>query len=61
MTIIVDIVKYLYSLATTFFLSLVEKKKNDKKANMNDMSWIRGLRGQEQNMSSLALEWEPFA
>ena len=24
------------------------------------LGWIRGLRGQEQDMSSLALEWEPF-
>ena len=25
------------------------------------LNWIRGLRGQEQDMSSLALEWEPFS
>ena len=24
------------------------------------LGWIRGLRGQKQDMSSLALEWEPF-
>ena len=37
------------------------RKKNDKKAKMKGgLGWIRGLRGQEQDMSSLALEWEPF-
>ena len=25
------------------------------------LRWIRGLRRQEQDMSLLALEWEPFA
>ena len=24
------------------------------------LGWIRGLIGKEQDMSSLALEWEPF-
>ena len=37
------------------------RKKNDKKAKVKGgLGWIRGLRGQEQDMSSLTLEWEPF-
>ena len=53
-------------LATTlcfYFVSLKhavrraqEEEKNDKKAKMKGgLCWIRGLRGQEQDMSSLAL------
>ena len=38
-----------------------EEEKNPKKVMMKGgLCWIRGLRGQEQDMSSLALEWEPF-
>ena len=36
------------------------KKKHKKKKIKGEIDWIRGLRGQEQEMSSLALEWEPF-
>ena len=48
-----------------FFFNCASKsqrrKKNDKKAKMKGgLGWIRGLRGQEQDMSSLTLEWEPF-
>ena len=38
-----------------------KKKKIRKKVKMNcGLGWIRGLSGQEQDMSSLALEWETF-
>ena len=38
-----------------------KKKKIRKKVMMNcGLGWIRGLSGQEQDMSLLTLEWEPF-
>ena len=38
-----------------------EEEKTRKKVMMNfGLGWIRGLSGQEQDMNSLALEWEPF-
>ena len=46
------------------FLSLeygVRMRKKCKKVNMKGvLGWIRGLRGKEQDISSLALEWELF-
>ena len=37
------------------------KKKTHKKVKMKgELGWIRGLTGQQQEMSSLTLEWEPF-
>ena len=36
------------------------KKKHKIKKIKGEIGWIRGLRGQEQDMSSLALEWEFF-
>ena len=40
----------------------LRRKKNDKKVKMKGgLGSIRGLRGQEQDMSSLALEWEQFS
>ena len=39
----------------------LRRRKTDKKVKTKGgLGWIRGLRGQEQDMSSLALEWEPF-
>ena len=36
------------------------RKKHKKVKMKGELGWIRGLRGQEQDMSSLALEWEPL-
>ena len=52
-----------------YFLSLKygvlgepEKKKNDKESKTKGgLGWIRVLRGQEQDVNSLALYWEPFS
>ena len=37
-----------------------KKKKWQESEDDGGLGWIRGLRGQEQDMSSLTLEWEPF-
>ena len=68
--IIVDIVKYLMLLLRSklflifnfLLLKYGARKKNaHKKVKMNGgLGWIRGLSEQEQDMSSLALDWEPF-
>ena len=37
----------------------LRRRKNDKKVKMKGgLGWIRELRGQEQDMSSLAFKWE---
>ena len=35
-------------------------RKTQESDDEGGLGWIRGLRAQEQDMSSLDLEWEPF-
>ena len=68
--IIVDIVFYLWQTVCNSFLiftkiyskdeSLRRRKQQQESEDESGLGWIRGLRGKEQDMSSLALEWEPF-
>ena len=37
------------------------RKKHKKVKMKGGLGWIKGFRGQEQDMSSLVLEWEPFS